>query len=103
MRDKKYGNLWYGKNKSCVFFKSYWQSLSELLKKVYIQVGDITIGLNKEAMHWLGIRLNSQLKPLSHMNKKMKRARITQIQIWSLTKVYGLVLGLIWQIQLVVL
>ncbi len=58
-------------------------------------MGDKKIGFNKEATRWLGIWLDSQLKLTSHINERMKGARIAEIQIRSLTKAYGLVPGLV--------
>ena len=47
---------------------------------------------------WLDI----QLKFTSYISKKVKRAQTAEIFIKGLTKTYGLVLGLICQIQLLV-
>lgn len=47
--------------------------------------------------------LDSQLKFIPHINKKMKRAQAAEIQIKDLTKIHGLVLGLVRQIQLAVI
>ena len=50
---------------------------------------------NKEAIRWLGIWLDSQLKFTSHINERVKRARAAEIQIKRLTQTYGLVPGLV--------
>ncbi len=57
---------------------------------------------NKEATRWLGVWLDSQLKFTAHINERVRRARVAKIQIKSLTKTYGLVPGLVRQIQLAV-
>ncbi len=44
--------------------------------------------------------LDSQLKITSHINERVRRARVAEIQIKGLTKTYGLVPGLVRRIQL---
>lgn len=46
---------------------------------------------------------DSQLKFISHINERVKKAQITKIQIKRLTSMYDLVSGLVWQINLFVL
>ena len=58
---------------------------------------------NKEAICWLGIWLDSQLKFTSYINERVKRARVAEIRIKRLTKTYGLELRLVPQIQLSVI
>ncbi len=48
----------------------------------------------------LGIWVDSQLKFSSHIHERIKRARIAEIQIKGLTRMYGLVPGLVRRIQL---
>ena len=50
---------------------------------------------NKEAIQWLEIWLDSQIKFTSHINERVKRAYVAEIQIKRLTKMYKLVLGLV--------
>ena len=57
---------------------------------------------NKEATRWLGVWLDSHLKFISHINERVRRARAAEIQIKDLTCTYGLVPGLVRQIQLAV-
>lgn len=56
--------------------------------------------VNKEIRRWLGIWLNSQLKFLSHINKRVKKACIPEIQIKGLIKTQRLMPRLVRQIQL---
>lgn len=66
-------------------------------------MGDKKIRFNKKTIYWLGDRLDNQLKLMSHINEKMKRACIAEIQLKSPAKVYGLVAKPVRQIQLVVI
>ena len=50
---------------------------------------------NKEATRWLRIWFDSQLKFISHINERMRKARTAEIQIKGLTQIYRLVLGLV--------
>lgn len=70
--------------------------------KAKIKVDIKNILFNKEATHWLGVWLDSQLKFTSHINKKIQKARNAKIQIKSLTKMQGLIPRLVCQIQLAV-
>ena len=90
------------KTEAVLFSKSRRQRLSGQLREAHIKVGDKKIGFNREATRWLGVWLDSQLKLTSHINERMRRARIAEIQIRSLTKTYGLVPGLVRRIQLAV-
>lgn len=52
-------------------------------------------------MWWLrAIWLDRQLKFTSHINKRIQKDRNIEIQIKGLTHIYGLVLGLVYQIHL---
>ncbi len=51
---------------------------------------------NKEATRWLGVWLDSQLKFTSHINERVKKARITEIQLKGLTNTQELAPGLVW-------
>ena len=91
------------KTEAVLFLKSHQQRLNKQLRETKIKVGDKNISFNKEATRWLGIWLNSQLKFISHINKRIRRAQTAEILIKGLTKTYGLVLGLVCQIQLLVI
>ena len=65
-------------------------------------MGDQKVMFNKEATRWLGVWLDSQLKFTSHINERVRRARAGEIQIKGLTRMYGLVPGLVRRIQLAV-
>lgn len=54
-------------------------------------MGDKKIRFNKKTIYWLGDWFDNQLKLMSHINEKMKRACIAEIKLKSLAKVYGLV------------
>ena len=88
------------KTEAGFFLKSHRQRLNKQLRESKIKVGDEKIPFNKEAMQWLGVWLDSQLRLTSHINKRVKSTRIAEIQIKRLTKTYGLVPGLVRRIQL---
>lgn len=58
-------------------------------------MGDKKIAFNKKSSRWLGVWFNNKLKLTSHINKKIKRAYIAKIQIKSVIKAHGVILGLI--------
>lgn len=91
------------KTETVLFSKSYCQRLNKQLCKTDIKVGNKKIYFNKKATRLLGVWLDNQLKFLAHINKKIRKARITKIQIKSLTKTHRLMPKLVQQIQLVVI
>ena len=88
------------KTETVLFSKSHRQQLNKQLREAQIKVGDGKISFKKGATQWLGVWLDSQLKFTSHINERVRRARIAEIQIKGLTKTYGLVPGLVRRIQL---
>ncbi len=90
------------KIEAVLFFKSHRQQLSRQLREVDIKVGNKKIKFNKEAIRWLGVWLDGQLKFSAHINERIRRAHIAEIQIKSLTKTYGLMPGLVRRIQLAI-
>ena len=69
------------KTEAVLFSKSHRQRLNKQLREAKIKVGDKSISFNKEAMRWLGVWLDSQLKFISHINERVKRAGIAEILI----------------------
>ena len=63
-------------------------------------MGNERIMFNRKATRWLGIWLDSQLKLTSHINEKMRKTRTAEVQIKGLTRMHGLVPGLVRRIQL---
>ena len=55
---------------------------------------------NIEATRWLGVWLDSQQKFISYINKRVKRAHITEMLIKGLTKTEKLIPRFMRQIQL---
>lgn len=91
------------KTEAMLFSKSRRQRLNKgLLQETKIKVGNEKIRFNKEVTRWLGVWLDSQLKFTSHINERMRRARTAEVQIKSLTRIHGLVPGLVRQIQIAV-
>ena len=90
------------KTKAILFSKSHSQQLNKQLRETKVQVSNEKIMFNKEATKWLEVWLDSQLKFISHINKRIKRARIAKIPIKDLTKMQRLAPELVWQIQLAV-
>ena len=88
------------KTEAVLFSKVRRQKLNKQLFDTKIKVGSERISFNKEATRWLGIWVDSQLKFSSHIHERIKRARIAEIQIKGLTRMYGLVPGLVRRIQL---
>lgn len=83
------------KTKVVLFSKSHRQRLTRQLREADLKVGNKKIKFNKEATRWLGVWLDGQLKLSAHINEKIRRARIAEIQIKGLTKTYGLMPGLV--------
>ena len=54
--------------------KSCWQRLSKQSQKAKIKVGNKNIAFNKKTTRWLGVRLDSQLKFISHINDRIQKA-----------------------------
>ena len=90
------------KTEAMLFSKSHRQRLSKQLREAKIKVDNKNIPFNKEATRWLGVWLDSQLKFTSHINERIRRARNAEIQIKGLTKMQGLVPGLVRRVQLAV-
>ena len=90
------------KTEAVLFSKSHRQRLSRQLREADIKVGNKKIKFNQEATRWLGVWLDGQLKFSAHINERIRRARIAEIQIKDLTKTYGLMPGLVRRIQLAV-
>ena len=67
------------KIKAVLFSKSHHQQLDKQIAEVNIKIGAENIQFNKETTRWLGIWLDSQLKFKSHVNKKVRKARIAEI------------------------
>ncbi len=78
-----------------LFSKSHRQRLNKQLREAKIKVGNDEISFNKKATQWLDSHLNFML----HINEKVRMAQTAEIQIKRLTKTYGLVPGLVQQIQ----
>ena len=79
-----------------VFFsKSHQQWLNKQLREAKIKVKNERIIFNKEATRWLRIWLDSQLKFISYINKKMRKTCAAKVQIKGLMQIYGLVPGLV--------
>lgn len=79
-----------------LFSKSHWQRLSKQLREAKIKVDNKNILFNKQATRWLEVWLDIQLKFTSHVNKRIRRAQNPEIQIKGLTKMQGLVPGLVY-------
>ena len=90
------------KTEAMLFSKSHRQRLIKQIQETKIKIGNEKIGFSKEATRWLGVRLDSQLKFTSHINERLRRARIAEVQIKSLTRTYGLAPKLVRQIQIAV-
>ena len=58
------------------------------------------IKFNKNAMHWLGIWLDSQLRFITYVNKRLIKAKTAEIQVKYLSGIYGLASELVRQIQI---
>lgn len=69
------------KTEAVLFSKSHRQRINRQLREVRIKVGDEKIMFTKEATRWLGVWLDSQLKSAPHINERVRRARIAEIQI----------------------
>ena len=74
------------KTEVILFSKSRRQRLNKQLQETKIKVGKEKIRFNKEATRWLDVWLDSQLKFTSHINERVRRARIAEVQIKSLTQ-----------------
>lgn len=83
------------KTEAILFLKSYQQQLNKQLWETEIKVGNKKISFNKEATQQLEIWLDSQLKFIFHINKKVKRVQTAKIQIKGLTRTYGVVFELV--------
>ena len=90
------------KTEAVLFSKSDRQRLSKQLREAKIKVSNEIISFDKEATRWLGVWLDSQLKFTSHINERIPRARNAEIQVKGLTKMQGLIPGLVRRIQLAV-
>ena len=88
------------KTEAVLFSKARRQKYNKQLQETKIKVGSEKISFNKEATRWLGIWLDSHLKFSSHIHERIRKARITEIQIKGLTQMHGLVPGLVRRIQL---
>ena len=88
------------KTEAVLFSKSHCQRLSEQPRDTKIKVSNKKLMFNKKAIKWLRVWLDSQLKFTLHINERVRRARTAKIQIIGLTQTYGLMPGLVRQIQL---
>ncbi len=80
--------LYYLIEKAVLFSQSHRQRLSRQLREIDIKVGNKKIQFNKEAIRWLGVWLDGQLKLSAHINERIRRARVAEIQIKGLIKTY---------------
>lgn len=69
------------KTKAVLFSKSHCQQLNRQLCEAKIKVDNEKIKSNKEAIGWLRVWLDSQLKLSAHINEKIRRVHIAEIQI----------------------
>ena len=90
------------KTEAMLFFKSYCQQLNKQIAEINIKIRAKNIQFNKEATWWLEIWLDSQLKFISHVNEKVRKACTAKIQIKRLMQTYRLAFSLIKRIQIVV-
>lgn len=74
--------------------------MNKQIIEVYIKIGAKKIKFNKKTIQWLGIWLDNQLKFSVHVNKKLQKTEIAEIQIKSLMKTYALAPALIRRIQI---
>lgn len=77
------------------FFKSHCQQLIKQIAKVNIKIRVVNIKLNKEAIWWLEIWLDSQLNFTLYVNEKVKKAQIAKNQMKKLTQIYELASALV--------
>ena len=88
------------KTEVVLFSKFHRQCLNKQIATINIKIGTEKIKLNKEAIRWLRVWLDSQLKFTAYINEKIQRARTAEIQIKSLTRMYELAPTHIRRIQI---
>ena len=91
------------KTEAVLFSKSYQQRLSKQLREAKIKLGNRNISFNKEATRWLGVWLNSQLKFISHINKRIQKAWNAEIQIKGQMQMRKIVPDLVRWIELAII
>ncbi len=88
------------KTELVLFSRARQRRLNQHLRETTVLVGGKRIEFNKEVTRWLGIWLDSQLKFTAHINERLTKAKSIEIQIKHLSTTYGLVPGLVRQIQI---
>lgn len=89
-----------GKTEAVLFSKARNPNLRKQLSDIPLRLGDQTIIFNEEATCWLGMWFDSRLTFTSHVSEKMRKAKIAESRIKSLSKNYGLCPALIRRIQI---
>ena len=67
------------KTEVVLFSKLHRQHLSKQLRETKLKVGDKQISFNKEAIRWVRVWLDSQLKFSSHINERARKAQVAEI------------------------
>ncbi len=83
------------KIEAVLFCKARNPKLRKQLSDIPLRPGDQTIFFNKEATRWLRMWFDSRLTFTSHISGKMRKAKIAESRIKSLSKTYRLCPALI--------
>ena len=89
-----------GKIEAILFSKARNAKLRKQLSDILLRLGKRTIFFNKEATQWLGMWFDSRLTFNSHVNEKLRKAKIVESRIQSQSKTYGLSPALFKRIQI---
>lgn len=82
------------KTQAILFSKARQQKLTKLLE-TRVKINRKTVYFKKKATQLLGVWLNSKLNFTFYVNKTLKKVKTAEIQIISLSKIYGLYLRMV--------
>ena len=88
------------KTELVLFSRARQRHLNQQLQETTMLIGGERIKFNKEATHWLGIWLDSQLKFTTHINKRLTKAKTAEIKVKRLSGSDRLASELVRQIQI---
>lgn len=89
-----------GKTEAVLFSKARNPKLKKQLSNIPLRLVDQTIFFNKEATRWLGMWFDSRLIFKSHVNEKLRKAKIAESRIKGLSKTYVLSPALVQRVQI---